>query len=205
MEFEYRNRLLAKESEGQLTVYPLGIFWVSAGTAYNDSWFGYPESEISVEFILGDATSQIVASDYYCDINFGTAYCASSKIIIGWDGKMPIVYASIVARNIESLNEDQDAPLEFKTIWYAVDNWGCGTLTTNLFDWDSNAGKYLKQVSVVPTDCTARQAEEAMWRGDFAEAARLYETFREYAKPQQEAYAQCRKTLCDCCTQSRDV
>jgi hypothetical protein len=207
MKFEYRNRLLAKERDGQLTLYPLGIFWVSHATAYNESWLGYPESVISVESVLGDETLQIVTFDDYCATNPGFIYCENSKTIVGWDGTNPVSYARIFSRNhpSEALNEDLDTAVEFKTTWYAVDNWGCGTVTTGLYDWDANARKYVEQVTTVPTDCTARQAEEAMWRGDFAEAARLYEVFTEYVKPQQAEYEQCRKQLCDCCTQSRDV
>jgi len=73
-------------------------------------------------------------------------------------------------------NRDDDPALEFSATYTRIDNWECGTTTTQVWDWDGIAYIRLPD-EVVNHDCSGRQAEEAMWLGDFDSAARLYDRY----------------------------
>lgn len=95
-------------------------------------------------------------------------------------------------------NADEDAALEFSNTVIEMDNWLCGKQTIQLWDWDGTT--YIHQPDrVEQLDCTAREAEEAMWAGDFETAADRYEAFIEQYANRWAEYVDCLSTSYSSC------
>ena len=80
----------------------------------------------------------------------------------------------------EFINVDDDPALEILQHQDYLDNWYCESRETKVFDWDEENDRYefVEQGDDFFNDtkqCAHRQAEEAMWSGDYPTAIDFYE------------------------------
>lgn len=91
----------------------------------------------------------------------------------------------------EFINADNDPAQEILQHQDYLDNWFCEIRETKLLDWNETLDVYRLQETTrqmaETRNCTHRQAEEAMWDGDYAVAVTLYEQAKTLppAAPQQ--------------------
>ncbi|MBL8152691.1 MAG: hypothetical protein JNM70_00795 [Anaerolineae bacterium] len=79
----------------------------------------------------------------------------------------------------EFSNIDDDPALEIVQRQIYLDNWYCESVETKVLDWDATTDHYRLQATekgfaAETRQCAQRQAEEAMWAGDYPQAIRLY-------------------------------
>jgi tetratricopeptide (TPR) repeat protein len=76
-------------------------------------------------------------------------------------------------------NTDNDSALEIEQQQVYLDNWFCESFVTKSFDWESVVGRYIftgtRRDYSETRNCAQRQAEEAMWVGDYQTALDFYE------------------------------
>lgn len=82
--------------------------------------------------------------------------------------------------------DDDDALETVSTAGSRVDNWGCGYSAYNVTDWDGQHYTRLP-TQYEATDCTAHDAEVAMWSGDFKKAIELYD---DYIETHEDSYTE---------------
>jgi tetratricopeptide (TPR) repeat protein len=185
----YRNFLVADGGLSQYNILPLPIPYLSDGSGWS--------TEVSSDLGFNDLGLRDITADGQMEWLFsvgefgpgGPGYFGTifTMYALGWrDGEIVQVYRG--PGTVQ--NTDDDAALEFSNNVIVRDNWLCGTQTSQIWDWDG--AEYVRQPDRIgQADCTARQAEEAMWAGDFKTATERYETFFEQSEDRWAQYIEC--------------
>jgi DNA modification methylase len=178
--FEYANWIIVERENNSYHAVPVPLF-----PGYNGSW-DYPSAyaQRPREAKLVDITADGIPEWFiYTD---GSAAGSSpnpftKESILGWqDGRMVslIDYTyPYPPDTFSEVNLDSDPALELSSGEVEEDSWGCTTVTRSVYDWDGHTFTRLGKPIVEKHNCTAREAEEAMWRGDFRKAVDGYERF----------------------------
>jgi len=163
----YRNYLVVKRDGDGYRVLAVPIPFMTD----NEAWERNPS-----QGMYHDSRFRDVNDDGLPEWLFSINYWGSHSIyVIGLrNGEMKRLFAG----DGELVNVDNDAADEIvmsDAIW---DNWGCRSTRSLIYEWDGEIYSYNRE-RIYTSPCTARNAEEAMWAGDFAQAAILYDMLIE--------------------------
>lgn len=193
---EYSNYLIGG---GNPSIMPVPVPWrgygYDTGNVHNR-----PLIEVAFQDITADGKPEWILRQGLSYQRFEFSAFNDVTYILGWRDEKLVRYATLdtvaTAPLPQLSNLDSDEAVEILTSLIHADNWGCGYMEIIIYDWDGE--NYIEQEPTFrPLDCTARQAEEAMWAVDFRTAIGLYDQFIAKHRQEYNDYRACQKT-CDC-------
>jgi hypothetical protein len=199
---EYNNYLIAGRIDH---IMPVPVPW--RGYGYDEgNIHNRPLFEVAFQDITADGKLEWILRQHPYFQRFEFSSFLDVTYILGWQDDQLVRYATIETVSAllpQFTNLDTDEALEISTSFIHADNWGCGYTENHVYDWDGET--YVAQeLTFNPLDCTARQAEEAMWAGDFNIAIDLYDQFIAEHRQEYEDYRACQKA-CDCVCGSLNI
>ncbi len=195
--FEYRNWMVVTREDGKYRAVT-----VPSWPGWDNSWdfpTAYSEQPHTIKFVdvTGDGIPEWFigrAVSPWGNIP-GQTY---QELVLSWlDGHLVNVMSS--SNEVQMANLDSDPAQEFYTQAQQYDSWGCTTNTQTIYDWNGTEFAQLNQPIIQKKGCEARQAEEAMWRGDFQTAVQNYNTFLAANRQSYTDYNDCLSRGMDDC------
>ncbi len=183
---EYNNYLTG--SDGSREVWPVPVSW--RGYGYDEgNTASRPLFDKGFEDITADGVPEWILEQNLTFSRAGFDWWTHITHILGWQNNHFVTLLDL-DKAYELKNLDDDPALEVSTRFTHADNWWCGYVEVMTYHW--NGQTYIKlKPHFEPLDCTARQAEEAMWAGDFRAALKLYDQFIADHTAEYAAYDKC--------------
>lgn len=181
----YRNYLVAVHEGDAYRVIPVPIPFLKDNMEWTAEGHGW-NVNLGFRDVTGDGQPEWLFRRNVDAFGPNTTVFNLIYVVMWHDGSLTRVFAE----NADFNNLDDDAAVEFTDSYVREDNWGCGTVTTVVYDWNGNAYSQLPD-QTRPLNCDGRHAEEAMWSGDFTTAASLYDAYLEANAERWANYVNC--------------